>query len=50
MAGRFGFKKSLERWTYDKKQLHKQALRIQKSLEELNQYMDRQQGKEKKEK
>ncbi|HIS56771.1 MAG: hypothetical protein ACLU6W_07890 [Lachnospiraceae bacterium] len=48
MAARFGWRKSLERLTYDKKQLHKHALRIKKSLEELNQYMDRQQGKDKK--
>ena len=48
MANRFGLKKSLELLTYDKKQLHKQALRIKKSLEELNQYIDRQQGKGKK--
>lgn len=48
MANRLGLKRSLERLTYDKKQFHRQALRIKKSLEELNQYMDRQQGKEKK--
>mgnify|MGYP003375691722 FL=1 len=39
---------SLERLTYDKKQLHKQALRIKKSLDELNQYIDKRQVKPKK--
>ncbi len=48
MANRFGWKKSLERLTYDKKQLHKQALRIKKSLDELNQYIDKRQVKPKK--
>ncbi len=41
MAGRFDWKRNLEHLTYDKRMLHKQALRIRRSLDEVNAYLNR---------